>query len=130
MSEHDQTSKFANKRAAIANETLTKDNAAAEQSVRAAEQSYSTALENLRNYNLKVIDMARTNIDSVFEFACQFATAKQPSDVLELWTTHAKKQFETLSEQVKELSALGQKMAGESAEQLTRGGTQAFKKAF
>lgn len=129
MSEQDQTRKFADKSAAIANETLAKGKAVAEQSARAMEQSYSAALENMRDYNLKIIDMARANIESVFEFACQFATTKQPSDMIELWTAHAKKQLETLSEQVKELSALGQKMAGESAEQLTRGGTQAFKKA-
>jgi hypothetical protein len=38
-------------------------------------------------------------------------------------------QFETLTEQTKELSALGQKIAGESAEPITRGVNQAFKKA-
>jgi hypothetical protein len=76
-----------------------------------------------------MIDMARANMAAVFEFACEFASAKQPSDMMELWTAHAQKQFETLSEQIKELSSLGQKMAGESAEQLTRAGTQAFKRA-
>ena len=49
--------------------------------------------------------------------------------MVELWTAHAKKQFETLTEQTKELSALGQKIAGESAEPITRGVSQAFKKA-
>jgi hypothetical protein len=65
----------------------------------------------------------------VFEFARQLAAVKQPSDMVELWTAHAKKQFETLTEQTKELSALGQKIAGESAEPITRGVNQAFKKA-
>lgn len=36
------------------------------------------------------------------------ASAKAPSDIFELWTTHARKQFEMLSEQTKELTALGQ----------------------
>ena len=57
------------------------------------------------------------------------ATAKAPSDIVELWTTHARKQFEMLSEQTKELTALGQKMAGESAEPITRSINQAFKNA-
>ena len=57
------------------------------------------------------------------------ATAKAPSDIVELWTTHARKQFEMLSEQTKELTALGQKMAGESAEPITRSINHAFKKA-
>ncbi|MGB8629748.1 MAG: phasin family protein [Xanthobacteraceae bacterium] len=66
---------------------------------------------------------------AVFEFARRLATAKQPSDVIELWTAHANKQFETLTEQTKELSALRQKIAGESAEPIKRGVNQAFKKA-
>jgi hypothetical protein len=41
--------------------------------------------------------------------------------MIELWTAHAKKQFATLTEQTKELSALGQKIAGEGAEPITRG---------
>jgi hypothetical protein len=49
--------------------------------------------------------------------------------MVELWTAHAKKQFETLTEQTKELSALGQKIASESGEPITRGVNQAFKKA-
>jgi hypothetical protein len=48
--------------------------------------------------------------------------------MIELWTAHAKKQFKVLTEQTKELSALGQ-IAGESAEPITRGINQAFKKA-
>jgi hypothetical protein len=48
---------------------------------------------------------------------------------MELWTSHARKQYEMLNEQTKELTALGQKIAGESAEPITRSVTQAFKKA-
>jgi phasin len=129
MSEHDQTRKFADKSAAIASETLEKGKAAAEQATRAVQQSYSATVDNIRDFNVKMIDMAQANAEAVFEFARQLATAKQPSDMVELWTAHAKKQFETLTEQTKELSALGQKIAGESAEPITRGVNQAFKKA-
>jgi len=129
MSEHDQSRKFADKSAAVASETLAKGKAAVEQSARAVEQSYSATVENVRDFNLKMIDMAQANSEAVFNFARQLATAKQPTDFVELWTAHAKKQFETLSEQTKELSALGQKIAGESAAPLARGVNQAFKKA-
>jgi hypothetical protein len=37
-----------------------------------------------------------------------------------VWTAHARKQFEMLSEQARELTALRQKMAGESAEPIVR----------
>ena len=129
MSEHDQSRKFADKSAAIANETLQKGKAAIEQSVQAFEQSYSAMIEKMQGYNLKMIDMAEANTIGVFEFARQLSTAKSSSDLVELWTAHARKQIAMLNEQIKELTALGQKMAGESAEPITRSISQAFKKA-
>jgi phasin family protein len=120
--EHDQSRRFAEKSAAIANETLEKGKAA-------MEQSYSAAVENFRDFNVRIIDAARANADAAFEFARQIAAAKTPSDYVELWTAHAQRQFAMLSEQTKELTALGQKIAGESAEPITRSVNQAFKKA-
>ena len=93
------------------------------------DQNISVTVESIRDFNVKMIDMAQANAEAVFDFARQLATAKQPSDMVELWTAHAKKQFETLTEQTKELSALGQKIASESGEPITRGVNQALKKA-
>jgi phasin len=129
MNEHEQRRKFADKSAAIANETLAKDKAAAEQSAHAVERSYSTTVENMRGYNLKMIDMAQANSEGAFQFARQLATAKSPSDLVELWTSHARKQYEMLSEQLGELTALGQKMVSESAGPIARSVGQVFNKA-
>ena len=127
MSEYDQSRKFADKSAAIAKETLEKGKATAEQSARAVEQSYSVTVENIRDFNVKMIDMAHANMEALFGFARQLATAKAPSEIMELWTAHARKQYETLTEQTKELTALGQKMAGESAEPIARSINQPLK---
>jgi hypothetical protein len=86
MSEYDKSRK-------IANDTLEKGKAAAEQTARSVEQSYTATVENMRDYSLKMIDMAQANADAVFELARQLAAVKQPSDMVELWTAHAKKQF-------------------------------------
>ena len=48
--------------------------------------------------------------------------------LVELWTEHTRKQIAVLNEQIKELTALGQKMAGESAAPITRSVSQDFKK--
>ena len=48
---------------------------------------------------------------------------------MELWTLHAGRQFEMLSEQTKELTTLGQKIAGQSVEPIARSVNQTFKKA-
>jgi|HubBroStandDraft_6_1064221.scaffolds.fasta_scaffold1090136_1 hypothetical protein len=129
MSEHDQSRKFADKSAAIANETLQKGKAAVDQSVQAFEQTYSAMIEQMRDYNLKMIDIAQANTAGVFEFARQLSTAKSSSDLVELWTAHTTKQIAVLNEQITELTALGQKMAGESAEPITRSFSQVFKNA-
>ena len=129
MSEHNQGREFPDKSAAIASETLQKGKAAVEQSVQAFEQSYSALVEKMRDYNLKMIDMAEANTVGIFEFARQLSTAKSSSDLVELWTAHAQKQTAMLNEQIKELTALGTKFAGESAAPFTRSVSQAFKKA-
>jgi phasin len=106
-----------------------KGKATAEKSAQAVEQSYSATADNMRNYSIKMIDMAQANTEAVFEFARKLASAKSPSDFAEVWTAHTRKQFEMLNEQTKELTALGQKMAGESAEPIARNVKQAFEKA-
>lgn len=118
MSEYDEGRNFANKSAAVANETLEK-----------VEQSAGVTAENIRALNVKMIDMACANAEATFDLAFQIATAKTPSDIIELWSRHARKQFELLGEQTKELTALGQKMASQSVEPIARSVNQAFKKA-
>jgi Phasin protein len=83
----------------------------------------------MRDYNRKMIDMAHANAEAAFELARQLAAAKVPSDIATLWTSHARKQFEMFSEQTKELTALGQKIAGESAAPFARSFNQTFEKA-
>ncbi len=122
MSQYDQTKK-------TVAETVEKGKAVAEQSARSVEQSYSAAIDNIREYNRRMIDIVQANSEAAFEFARQLAAAKTPSDIMELWTSHAQKQFEMLSEQTKELAAIGQKMASDSAQPIARGFGQALKKA-
>jgi hypothetical protein len=120
--EHDQNKRFADKSTAFANESLEKGKAA-------VEQSYAATIENIRDFNVKMIGAARANAEAVFDFALKITTAKAPSDIVELWTEHSHKQFEMLSQQTKELASLGQKIAGESTEPFARSVNQAFKKA-
>jgi phasin len=94
-----------------------------------SEHDQKATVKNLRDYNRKMIDMAHANAEAAFELARQLAAANSPPDIVELWTLHARRQFEMLSEQTKELTALGQKIAGESAAPIARSFNQVFKKA-
>jgi hypothetical protein len=106
-----------------------KSKATAERSSRAAEQSYSAAAQNMREYSLQMIEMAQANADAAFELARDLAMAKAPSDLAAAWTAYASKQFVMLTQQTKELMALGQRMAGQSAEPIARNIKEAFDKA-
>ena len=68
-----------------------------------------------------MIEMALANTNAAFDFASELITAKTLSEVIELSNAHARKQFETLTQQGKELGALAQKVATETAEPIKLG---------
>jgi hypothetical protein len=109
-----------------AREALETGEQAARQSAHAAEQSYSAATEGLREMQLKLIDMAQANINAMFEFVRQVVRASGPSEVVASWTTQSRKQFETLTAQANELTALSQKIASSSAAPIMHSARQAF----
>ena len=117
----------ADKTARAARETLEKGSAAAEESARGAQQSFSAVAEGIRDFNVRLMEMAQLNTLAALDFAREMSTAKGPSDAAALWSSHAQKQFETLTEQSKELTALAQRIATSSTEPITRGFGTAFK---
>jgi phasin len=91
--------------------------------------SYSTAIKGAQNYNNKVLEFAQTNLKVAFDFAQKLLAVKSPSEFMELSTEHARKQLEILTEQTKELAALGQKVTLATSEPLKTGVTKAFSHA-
>jgi phasin len=88
----------------------------AKQATKQFENTYSTAVDGMREYSLKVLEIARTNSDTAFDYARQIVSVKSPSEMIEISTAHARKQLETLTAQTKELTTLGQKVAAASGE--------------
>jgi len=88
--------------------------------------SYSTAVKGAQEYNNKLLEFAQTNANTAFEFAKGMLGVKSPSEFIELSTERARKQFETLTEQTKELTALAQKVTLESTEPLKAGVAKAL----
>src|ERR1700727_954463 len=89
---------FAERGVAQAKDTYEKMKAAAEEATDVLETTYSTASKGASEYGLKVIDTARLNTNAAFDFAGEIMAAKTLSEVVELTSAHARKQFETLSE--------------------------------
>jgi len=119
---------FAERGVAQAKDTYEKMKAAAEEATDVLETTYSTATKGASDYGLKVIEVARANTNAAFDFAGEVMAAKTLSEVVELTSAHARKQFEALTAQSKELSALAQKVATESAEPIKSGMNKAFSK--
>jgi hypothetical protein len=112
MTNTDQGRKFAEKTAGMANEAT----ARMEQGAKAAQESMSMVAENTSQFGLKVLEIARENVDSFFDFAQKVMTTKDPSALMELWTTHTQKQLETYSKQAQELAQFSQKMVGKATD--------------
>lgn len=122
----DQTRAFADRTAKTARETFEKGSAVAEDTARGAEQSYFAAAEGMRDFNLRLIEMVYANTIAALDLAREISTAKGPSEATALWSSHAQKQFERLTDQSKELTALAQRIATSSAEPITRSFGQAL----
>jgi phasin len=114
---------------AQAKDTYEKMKAAAEEATDVLETTYSTATKGASDYGLKMIELARANTNAAFDFAGEVMAAKTLSEVVELTSAHSRKQFEALTAQTKELSALAQKVATETAEPIKSGMNKAFTKA-
>jgi phasin len=119
---------FAEKSVSQAKETYEKMKTAAEQATDVLEDTYASATKGASDYGLKVIETTRVYTNAAFDFYTELFTVKSYSEMVELSTAHARKQFEAVTAQTKELAALAQKVATETAEPMKDSVTSAFKK--
>ena len=120
----------AEKGSAQAKEAFEKMNGATAEATELFKNSYSTAVKGAQDYNTKVIEFAQANTEAALDFVQKLSGVKSPSDFVELSTDHSRKQFETLTEQTKELAALAQKVTLASVEPLKTGVTKAFSQSM
>jgi phasin len=118
----------AEKGVAHAKDTYEKAKVATGQATDILKDTYATAAKGATEYNLKIIEIARANTNSAFEHAQQLLSVKSPSEFVELSTAQARKQFDTMIAQTKELTELAQKVTTKITEPLKAGVTMAFNK--
>jgi phasin len=102
-------------------ESYEKMSAAATEASSVIQNACSTAAQSAMDCNAKVIEFARTNSNAAFDYARELLAVKSPSDFLKVATENARKQYETLSEQSKELTALSKKVMTEMTGPLQAG---------
>ena len=110
---------FAEKSVQQAKDNYTKFKSAADQATLAFEDTYTTASKGAAEFNLKALDALRTNVNAAFDYTRELLAARTLADAVELSSAHARKQFEVLSAQTRELTETAQKIAPQTAEPLT-----------
>ena len=102
---------------------------ASEEAIDLLENTYETAAKRATDYNHKLIEIVRANTRAAFDNVNELLGAKSPPELIELSTAQMRKQFEIVSEQNKELSALAQEMATEAAGTIKTSVSKAVNKA-
>jgi len=120
---------MAERSVAQAKETYDKMKAAAEEATDLLEGTYTTAAKGASDYGLKVIEAARANTNSAFDFASQLMTVKSLSEIVELSTVHGRKQYDAVTAQTKELATIAQKTAVAAVEPVKESFGRMFKVA-
>ena len=114
---------------AHARDACAKAKVASEEAADLFKNTYATVANAATDYNLKLIEIFRTNTRAAFDHAHELLGVKSPSEFIELSTAHLRKQYDVISAQNKELCALSQKVATEAAEPIKPGVSGAFNKA-
>lgn len=104
---------LADKGVAQARDTYEKAKAATEQATDRLKEAYTTAAKGATDYNIKVIEIARANTNTAVDNAFELLGVKSLTEFVELSTKHARKQFEVMTAQTRELAELAQKVTTE-----------------
>ena len=100
-----------------------------EHSTEAFEEAFSCANRGQAEYRAKILEMAHANANLAFDLARQMCEAKTIGDLLEAAVAHQRRQFDTAAAQMKDLSALTQKVVSETTAPIRNGITEPFKLA-
>jgi hypothetical protein len=98
-----------------------------EHSTEAFEEAFSCANRGSSEYRNKLMEIARHNANSAFDLAREVFEVRTLPELLELTLDYQRKQFETNANQLKELSALTQKVLSETTEPIRHNMSEPFR---
>jgi phasin len=125
----EQMRAFAEKGVLQARDSYAKFKDVAETHNSTVEAVFTSVNKGATEYSAKLIEFFKANTTSSLDFAQELFGVKSPTEAVELWTSHARKQFETYTAQAKELAELGQKVASEAAEPIKANASKFYKPA-
>jgi len=125
----EQMRAFAEKGVSQARDNYAKFKDVAETHNGTIEAVFSTASKGASEYSAKLMEIMKANTTSTLDFAQALIAVKSPSEAMELWTSHAKKQFEAFTASTKDLAELTKKVATETAEPIKASASKLFQPA-
>ena len=125
----EQMRAFAEKGVSQARESYAKFKDAAESQNGAIEAAFTSASKGASEYTAKLMEFAKANTSAHLDFAQGLFGLKSPTEAMELWTGHTRKQLETFQSQAKELAELAQRVAAETAEPIKASASKFYKPA-
>src|SRR5213592_2627351 len=93
----EQMRALAEKGVSQARDSYAKFKDAAESHNGTIEAVFTSAAKGASAYSAKLMEFMKANTTSTLDFAQELLGAKTPADAFELWTTHGRKQVETLT---------------------------------
>jgi phasin len=112
----EQMRAFAEKGVSQARDNYAKFKDVAESHNGTIEAAFTRLSKGASEYSTKLMEMMKSNTTANLNFVQELLGIKSPSEALELWTSHTRKQYEAFTVQAKELAKLTQKSATETAE--------------
>ena len=125
----EQVRAFAEKGVSQARDSYAKFKDAAEAHNTTVEAVFTSASKGVAEYSAKLMDIVKANTGATLDLAQSLVGVKSPTEAVELWTSHAKQQFETFTANARELTELAQKVATETVEPIKTGASKIFKPA-
>jgi phasin len=125
----EQMRAFAEKGVSQARDNYARFKDAAESHNGTIEAVFTSASKGASDYSAKMMEFMKANTTANLDFAQELLGVKSPSEAMELWTSHARKSYETLSAQLKELAELSQKVASETVEPIKASASKYYKPA-
>jgi phasin len=125
----EQMRAFAEKGVSQARDSYAKFKDVAESNNGTIEAVFTTVSKGASEYSAKLMEIMKANTTATLDFAQELLGVKTPSEAMQLWTAHAKKQYEVFTAHTKELAELSQKVATETVEPIKANASKLFKPA-
>ena len=125
----EQMRAFAEKGVSQARDNYAKFKDVAETHNGTIEAVFSTVSKGASEYSAKLMEIMKASTTANLDFAQALIAVKSPSEAMELWSSHAKKQFEAFTANTKDLAELTKKVAAETAEPIKASASKLFQPA-